>query len=90
MGCYGLCDQSFGHVKKRETKFFNEKMKMKMKINIDTIIFLYAKRNRSKTNTNIFYTCIGAKDKIFDHCFPRNSDATTPVENTSVSRVFKQ
>jgi hypothetical protein len=33
----------------------------------------------------VYYTCIGAKDRIFDHCFPRNSVATTPATVKSVA-----
>lgn len=33
-----------------------------------------------------YYTCTGAKDKILDHCFPRSSWPTTPV-NGSVLQV---
>jgi hypothetical protein len=36
----------------------------------------------------VYYTCIGARDRILDHCLPRSSVATTPVLRVSTSTAI--
>lgn len=75
----GISKNGFGVLDYDTTSGVGEKVRRYM-----GMVYIIAKTGtiwwilRETLNFDIFYTCIDASDRIFDHCLSRSSEPTTP------------